>query len=98
MDQIVKPQIKYEVRGDFLYVDNHRYKIDTITSVRIKKTGYFLGHWYGNSGADACSLCINGSEHPLNFHILDKDSEEVNVAKHQLLKELVADIKRLINW
>jgi len=96
MDQIVKPQIKYEVRGEFLYVDGHRYKVDTINSVNISKKYYF--GMDDTLGAYECSLSINRYTHHLNFSVLDEESDTVKAEKWKILDDLVADIKRLINW
>ena len=96
MDEVKKPTIKYEVKDGFLYVNESRYKIDNITSVSLKEKYYF--GMDDTPGVYECSLCINQSKHYLNFSVLDEDSDIIKAEKWKLLDDLVADIKKLINF
>ena len=96
MDEIKAPVIKYEVKNGYLYVDDSRHKIDTIGNVSISKRYYF--GLDDEPGAYECSLVINRSKYYLEFSILDEDSEQVKAEKRKMLDNLVADIKKLINF
>ena len=96
MAEVKKPEIKYEVKNGFLYVDESRYKIESINSVCIHRQYYF--GMDSTPGVEECSLLINHKKHYLNFHILDEDSEAVIAQKTKMLDDLVADIKKLINF
>lgn len=96
MGEVKVPNIKYEVKNGYLYVDDSRHKIDAITNVNISQHYYF--GMDGGPGVYACSLVINSSKYYLEFSILDEDSEQVKAEKHKMLDNLVADIKKLINF
>ena len=96
MEKVIKPVIKYEVKNGFLYVNNSRYKIDAINCVKIDKKYYF--GMDDTPGVYECSLCINQARHYLQFSILDEDSDIIKAEKRKLLDDLVADIKKLINF
>jgi len=96
MDEITKPKITYEVRNEFLYVDRSRYKLNSINSV--DTDARYLHGMDDEPGCWDYSLYINKKQHYLCFYILDEDSKEIKVEKQKMLDDLVADIKRLINF
>lgn len=96
MDKVKAPDIKYEVKNGYLYVDDSRHKIDTITNVSISQRYYF--GLDDEPGVYECSLVINRSKYYLEFSIRDEDSEQVKAEKNKMLDDLVANIKKLINF
>lgn len=93
---IKKPNIKYEAHDGYLYVNDSRYKIEDVSSVKTYSK-YYLG-MDDTPGLLDYSLIINGDKHYLDFVIRDIDSRYIVNKKMKMLEDLVKDVKSLVNF